>query len=329
MKTPKYTTYLPHNRKVRFHKSGRTSTFILIALILILAGAAFMILAVSLAGKKAEKLPIVISRSKGSAGPSLASSTETKCTRLTNYCLDGQDNILACDGKENVIRVITPEDTLKAVWKLNFSPEAIDHRNDGTSLVSGVGKIALLDSDGKILRTGSIPGITTTGLASTGTDVFAAVREPNSYKYSIYRTDETFSDPKQIVTDLRGCCGQLDIAAKDGIVYLAANCEFAVIQYDREGKEIRRFGSRKQGNKGLFEGCCEPKNVCFDLQGNLYTAESNGCCVKKFTSDGTFLQNMGTASGIQGCVRVTVAISSDNNKIYMLDTTHNVIQVIQ
>lgn len=121
-----------------------------------------------------------------------------------------------------------------------------------------------------------------------GNDVFVSVRARTGY--SIYRLDADFKNPAVIVKGLRGCCGQMDFTARDGVVYVAANCNFKVQKYDRAGKKLGDFGKRASGRgkavEEAFDGCCEPKNVAFDTDGNLLVAESDACCVKRFSPDG-------------------------------------------
>jgi len=255
-------------------------------------------------------------------------SEETRCRSLTNYCLDENDNFLVCDGGRNRVMVISPKDKLLATWKLGFGPQAIACREDGTAVVSGNGRIAVLDKKGKILHEAELKGETTTDVGACGKDVFVSVRRRTGY--AIYRLDEKLESQKLIIKNLRGCCGQLDFAVRDGIIYVAANTRFRVIKYDRNGKKLGSFGERhrKKDDNG-FNGCCEPKNVCFDREGYVYTAESDGRCVKKFTPKGEFVEYMGTCNGIRGCVRVTVAVNKTRDKIYMLDTGRNIIRVVK
>ena len=257
---------------------------------------------------------------------SLGASDETRCMRIMNYCLDGDGNVAVCDGDALKIRVVTPDDRLKATWKLDFAPEAIQFQTGGTFLVAGSGRIAVVGADGKVLRTADLPAAYVSSLAWSGDDVFVVLRENTGF--AIYRTNAALQAPVRIVDGLRGCCGQMDITARDGNVYLAANCEFSVVRYDRDGKEIARFG-RKGASSDAWRGCCEPKNVCFDSQGNLYTAESNYCCVKKFSADGQFLGVMAQPRGISGCVRVTIAVTRDGSRIYFLDTNRNLIHILE
>lgn len=253
-------------------------------------------------------------------------SSETQCSRLTNFCLDSDDNILACDGSRNVVRVISGDDKLLATWQLDFSPQAIDHRDDGVTIVAGTGKIALLDSSGKVIKSASIPGGAATGIGYSGEDIFVVTRGGTSY--DVWRMNSELAEQERIISKLRGCCGQMDITAKDGVVYVAANCRFRVVKYDRDGNAIGKFGEKGRRGDKFFKGCCEPKNVCFDSEGNLYTSESSHCSVKKFTTDGEFLGFMGVVRGIRGCVRVSIAVTKDRDKIYMLDTSRNIVRSI-
>lgn len=283
-----------------------------------------------------ETITLRVKRDNWKMSSCLCASQETKCARLANYCLDNDDRILACDAKDKVVRVISPEDKLLGVWKLDFSPEAIACRDDGTVVVAGRAdndrsfiSIVILDKNGEVIRNAKLKGFLPAGIGCSGNDIFVSVRQEKDY--SIYRLDSELANPKEIVKGLEGCCGQLDLKAKDGVVYVAANCEFSVIKYDRDGKEIGRFG--KEGKEGQmtgdegFIGCCEPKNVCFDSQGNLYTAEAVHRRVKKFTPDGKYMGLAGMASG-DYCVRVTIAVSKDCSKIYMLDAERNIIRLV-
>ncbi len=255
-------------------------------------------------------------------------SDETRSKRLSNFCLDGADNIIACDEVGKTLRVISMDDALISSHDLEFGPQDVAICDDDKILVAGAGKIGYLErSEGAKMTLSDIPGSMTTSVAVSGEDVFVAVRESTSY--SVYHMNRSFGEQKRIVQGLRGCCGQMDIAAKDGHVFVAANVLFKVIEYDRDGDEVRRFGKKGRTDEESFKGCCEPKNVVFDGDGNLITSESDGICVKKFSPEGKYLGYLGAARGIRGCVRVTVGITSDGQKIYMLDTDNNVVRLVQ
>src|SRR5690606_10520444 len=79
-------------------------------------------------------------------------------------------------------------------------------------------------------------------ITTSGEDVFIACPMSKGYGYAIWRTDQSFASPKQIVKGLAGCCGQMDIQASGGEVFVAENSRHRVVRYDREGKQVGRFG---------------------------------------------------------------------------------------
>jgi DNA-binding beta-propeller fold protein YncE len=277
----------------------------------------------------------------------LGVAKDTQAKRLSSFCLNGQDNIVAADEENSCLRVISPGDKLVAEWKLDFAPQAVTFRpGDGAILVAGCGKVAAVDSTGKVTASGALPvppapkqggqsmppevqkqmaryNSADTAVASSGDDVFVCGRSNTGY--AVYRLGRDLQDPKPIITGLRGCCGQMDVTAKDGVVYVAANCESKVQMYDREGKKTGAV--QKQKGDTFWNGCCEPKNVAIAPDGTIYVAESAQCSITHFAADGKFLGTVGAVKDIRGCVRVTVAVAKDGKRIYMLDTDHNSVRV--
>lgn len=286
--------------------------------------------------KEGKTITLRVKRDNWRVSGNICTSPETKCARLANYCLDSEDRILACDAQDKVVRVISPEDKLISTWKLDLSPKAIACRDDGMAVVAGDKRgsfifIAILDKNGKVIRNAKLESPCVTSVAFSGNEIFVSIRQKEGGDYNIYRLDSELANPKIIIEGLRGCCGQLDFKIKDGVIYVAANCEFNVVKYDYDGKEIGRFGKEGQEKGEItdegFVGCCEPKNICFDTEGNLYTAESVKRRVKKFTPDGKYLGLVGTAEG-DYCVRVTIAVSKDCSRIYMLDEGRSIIRLV-
>ena len=128
-----------------------------------------------------------------------------------------------------------------------------------------------------------------------------------------------FTDTKQIVDGLAGCCGQMDIQVHGGTVYVAENARHRVGQYDREGRLITSFGTaaREDVLKG-FGSCCNPMNTCFTSDGDVLTSESNGV-VKRFKTDGTLVEVVGIAQVPEGCKNSSIGISSDGSRVYYFD----------
>lgn len=282
---------------------------------------------------------------KGAVG----NARDTRSRSLSSFCLDGSDNILACDEAEKCLRLISPGDKLISKWALDFPPQVAACRADGTLAVAGAGRVALLDSAGKVLASSSLPVppmpvvkggkmskaemesqvryvAAVTSIGSSGDDIFVCAR--GNTGYTVYRMNSRLEGITPIIKGLSGCCGQMDFAVKDGTIYLAANCESKVVKYDRDGKRTGDFGKDKGSKDSYFNGCCEPKNVCVGPDGSLYVSESAQCCINRFSADGKLLDRVAVVKGNTGCVRVTVGVNRDASLVYMLDTSKNVIRVL-
>ena len=261
----------------------------------------------------------------------IAASKDTKCKRLSNFCMNADGNLLVCDEAGGVVRVITPKDELKATWKMPFQPQAICARSDGTAIVAGRGKVAVVGKDGKVTKTGEIPSASryssAAGAATIGDDVFVCAYGGRT-GFSVYRFNSKLGDRKEIVKGLRGCCGQQDITSDGKSLYVAECARHRVVKYDRNGKMISSFGKRDRTGVEGFGGCCEPKNLCFGPDGDLYTGSSANARIKRYTPDGKFVCIVGSPKSTRGCLRVTLAISKDGSRIYFLDSGKNVIRVM-
>jgi len=258
---------------------------------------------------------------------SVAASLQTCARVLSSFCLDREDRFLVCDVANKRLRVVSAEDTLVRDLSLGFAPQVVACREDGVIAVAGTGKIALLSPQGAIQAEASLPGQsrTATAIGAHGKDVFVCVQAKTGYV--IYRLDERLQNPIAIIQGLRGCCGQMDFKVRDGKLYVAHNVKFLIETYDRDGKLLSSFGKRDNGTSESFKGCCEPKNICFDCQGNLYTAESANWTVKKFSPDGRYIQFFGAIAEDGDCVRAAIACTRDN-RIYILDHPRNIIRPV-
>jgi sugar lactone lactonase YvrE len=148
------------------------------------------------------------------------------------------------------------------------------------------------------------------------------------YGYAVWRADRDFSNPKQIITGLSGCCGQMDIQTANNEVFVAENSRHRVVRYDRDGKQVGSFGKTDREGVGEgFGGCCNPMNLCFAADGALLVSESNGV-VKKFTPDGKYETLVGIAEVPAGCKNSAIGISSDGQYVYYIDIQKsNIIQL--
>ena len=258
----------------------------------------------------------------------LAVAGDTRAQTLSSFCLDPKENIIACDEGGKCLRVVSPADKLLAKWAVGFSPQAVACSSNGLVVVGGAGRVALLDADGKVLAGTNVSTGTSadvTSVAIMGDDVLVCHRGQGGY--TVTRLDVRLQNPKGIIRGLGGCCGQMDLTARDGTIYVALNCEAKIGMYNRDGRRTASFG--KSGAANYFDGCCEPKNVCLGADGSIYAAESAQCCINRFSADGKLLERVGVVKDISSCVRVTVAVTRDAARVYMLDTEKNAIRVLE
>ena len=156
-------------------------------------------------------------------------------------------------------------------------------------------------------------------IAASQDEVFVTCPAMAGYGYGVWRTDEKFQNSKEIVKSLSGCCGQMDVQCHNGELYVCENSRHRVIRFNREGKEVAKFGKRdREGEGENFGGCCNPMNLCFNKTGDLYVSESNGV-VKHFTPDGQYKGIVGIASVQPGCKNSCVGVTADDGRMLYID----------
>ena len=276
--------------------------------------------------------------------------------RLSTLRLHTDGNLLAGDGEANEIKVISPEGKQVDSIKLEFGPEAINVAADGTIYCGGQGQLAKLDRSGKLLKTVPVPedvasptsekrraksrGQRVSGIAVSQQEVFVAFGSGWSLgsKSKLFRFDRELQSPKLLAEGLRGCCQRCDVAAHDGVLYLAENSAHRVVLFDRDGEVLGKWGARSRTDVEGFAACCNPMNLCFDSDGVLYTAESGPGRVKRYSTDGKFLGLVGYVStqrfeGAGGmaasCSNIAVAVTSDGRRVYVMDYQNKQIRVLQ
>jgi sugar lactone lactonase YvrE len=165
-------------------------------------------------------------------------------------------------------------------------------------------------------------------ISQTGDDVFVACCAAAGYGFDIWRLDREFKNGKIIVSDLSGCCGQMDVQASTSGIYVAENSRHRVCCYDRDGKMTASWG--KQARNGLdgFGSCCNPMNVAFGPDGSIYTAESEIGRVKRFSPKGELIDLVGKVDIVPGCKKVAIAVSKEGDNVYMLDVSrHHIVKM--
>lgn len=169
-------------------------------------------------------------------------------------------------------------------------------------------------------------------MASVSADdnyVYAATPALSGYGFEVWRLDPDFEQGEVVISDLRGCCGQMDVQACSSGVYVAENARHRVVCLTSEGDEVTNWGQRDRTGLDGFTSCCNPMNVCFNTTGDVYTAESNTGRIKRFSSDGKFLDFVGDVKLVPGCKNVSIAVTGDGERVYMLDITRNHIVLMQ
>lgn len=157
------------------------------------------------------------------------------------------------------------------------------------------------------------------GITIAGEDLFVATAITKGYGFAVWRMTRDFQDAKQIVTGLSGCCGQIDIQARGGELFVAENSRHRVVRYNRDGKQSASWGKRDRDGEGAgFGGCCNPMNLCFTKDAGILTAESEGL-VKCFSADGTYERTVAGAKVGGGCKNVAIAVSPDGKHLYFYD----------
>ena len=165
-----------------------------------------------------------------------------------------------------------------------------------------------------------------TGITATDRDIFVA--SPSKRGFGVYRIDGDLGSPRRIIDRLGGCCGQMDILARGGELWVAENGRHRIVRHDRDGKVLGSWGQADRQKAEGFGGCCEPKNIRFAPNGDLYTAESGPPeVVKLFGADGKFRKVVALPRFSGGCVRITVDVSPVTGEVFVLETGNAAIHV--
>jgi hypothetical protein len=265
------------------------------------------------------------------AGPTIVLADILKSARISAVCLDAAGNLLVCDSAGKAVLTLGPDGKLLAQWPLPLPPQAICAHDANTTYVGGEDRVVRLDKEGKVAkmsqlpsgenRIGAIPAI-----ATTDKDVFVVASV--GFSFSVFRLGHDLGSPQEIVRRLRGCCGQMSIAAKDGVLYAAENARHRIVRFNRDGKELGAWGRADRVAIEAFGGCCNPMNICLGRDGNMYTSESSLGRVKRYTPEGKFLDLVGLTAAGGGCLNVAVAASADGRRVFVLDSETNRICVL-
>ena len=158
-------------------------------------------------------------------------------------------------------------------------------------------------------------------ISATEDNVYLATRAAVGYGFDVWKMAADFTDGKQIITGLSGCCGQMDVKANADGLFVAENSKHHVACYDHDGKLIDSWGHGARTGLEGFGSCCNPMNVAFGPGGAVYTAEDDTGRIKRYSPDGKLLGLVGASELTPGCMNVSIAVSSDGGRVFMLDVT--------
>ncbi|MBI5864056.1 MAG: hypothetical protein HZB38_06045, partial [Planctomycetes bacterium] len=214
---------------------------------------------------------------------------------LSALVLAANGDLLAADAGVNAIYTFNAKGEQKDRWRLDFAPQAMALAPDGTVCAAGSKVLAKLDAKGKVVKQVSLSGQNTSAATASDRDVFVCVRTGTGF--TVTRMNHELEESKEIVEGLRGCCGILDIVWRENKLYAAENGRFRIVSYDRDGKEIAKWGEQNREDVAKFGGCCNPKNLCIIADGRIITAESSPDRVKLYNADGKYETLLGWFTG--------------------------------
>ena len=154
-------------------------------------------------------------------------------------------------------------------------------------------------------------------------EVFIATGAAAGYGFNVWRLNHDFEEGEVIVSELRGCCGQMDVQVSKQGVYVAENSRHRVAHFDRAGELKTAWGEQSRNGINGFGSCCNPMNVAFGPEGSVYTAESELGRIKRFSPTGELIDLVGKVDLVPGCKKVSIAVAATGDAVYMLDVSRN------
>ena len=187
---------------------------------------------------------------------------------------------------------------------------------------------ALEDQEVEITSVSTSSPTTVSALAVSDSHVFVCSRSVSGSGFDVYRCDFDFQNPQEVLSGLRGCCGQMDIQARGDKLFTAENTRFQVGIYDADGEEIDSFGKRDRTGGAGFGSCCNPMNVRCCSNGDILTAESSIGDIKRFSAAGEYLGYVGRAKISGGCKHVALDWDEERDRYYFMNVTDSSICVL-
>ncbi|MEZ6045893.1 MAG: hypothetical protein R3C11_10020 [Planctomycetaceae bacterium] len=168
-----------------------------------------------------------------------------------------------------------------------------------------------------------VPAIT-----ASNKEIFVTLPSLEGFGFEVWRMDHSFKNARMIISDLRGCCGQMDVQIREDQLFVAENARFRVALFDRTGEQIAKFGKADRSSREGFGSCCNPMNVRCCANGDILTAESSVGNIKRFSAEGDLLANIGHVPVTGGCKNVAIEYDETRDRYFMMDLPNHAIHVL-
>lgn len=242
------------------------------------------------------------------------------------YVTDASQGILLFDLRKGDIEVLGEKSTMELK-----NPRGIAYaRGNVFVTLASTGQIAVLDDEGRFVRTigepGQFPGAVDV-VCDTPRSRLVIVdnKHHNVFVYSM-TGDSLFALGGRGEGDGQFNFPQSAAVDADGNIYVVDAFNFRIEIFDQSGKFVRQFGS--QGDAfGMFN---RPKGIALDSHNNIYVLDAMHQNYQVFNPEGELLMFVGKYSpGNDGFINpVSIAIDADNT-IYVTDQLNSRLQVFK
>lgn len=241
------------------------------------------------------------------------------------YVTDVAQGVFLIDLKKGDIRVLGEKSSIELK-----NPRGIAYARGNVFISLGLGQIAVLDDEGRLVRMigepGQFPGALDV-VADTLRDRLIIV-DNKLHNVFVYSTagDSLFALGGRGEGDGQFNFPQSAAVDPDGNIYVVDAFNFRIEIFDRDGRFLRKFGS--QGDAfGMFN---RPKGIALDSHRNIYVLDAMHQNYQVFNQEGQLLLFVGKYSPKNDGFANPVSIAIDReNTIYVTDHLNSRLQVFK
>jgi hypothetical protein len=251
--------------------------------------------------------------------------------------------------REYAIRLLSSDGADIATWPTDgVRPSMIHACADGQVYVAGSGQLLRLSAEGRTiskirfadLLDGEYRKAHASGVTANEQYFFIAFGQGFSMRATedIVRLNRDLTTPKLLIKQQFGCCSHIDLDVKADVLFVAENSRHRVNRYTLDGAKLDTWGRRDRTSIEGFAACCNPVNIDWGPEGELYTAESGIGRVKRYSPDGEYLGlvgyvdttkfDNGSMLAAMSCY-IPVEVANDSKRIYVMDVRANFIRVLE